>query len=82
MIDVIALAIKSGVIDSADINSVHIPEEYVADLTKFAHMAAAAERAEIIKILSIYASNLLELGAANSHHALQTAIEIIEELHA
>jgi len=36
------------------------------------------ERANVVKILSIYASNLLELGNANAHHAMELAIEIIE----
>jgi len=35
---VIDLAIQSGVIDSADINSVHIPQAYIDDLAEFAYL--------------------------------------------
>ena len=76
---VIRLAMQSGVIDSADIDSIHISQAYIDDLAHFADLAMQVERANVVKILSIYASNLLELGAVNSHHALQSAIEIIEE---
>ena len=34
----INLAIKAGVIDSADINSVHIPQGYIDDLAEFAYL--------------------------------------------
>ena len=80
MIDTIGLAVKSGVIDSADINSVHISEQYMADLARFAQMAAQAERAEILKLLAVYADNLRECGNAGEHHAVTLAIDLIEDL--
>ena len=80
MIDVIALAVKAGVIDSADINSVHIPEGYVADLTKFARMAAAAERAETLKWLHLFHDNLIEAGNQHGPRIVQLVIKMLEEL--
>lgn len=35
---VTALAIKAGVIDSVDMESIHISKEYINDLTKFAEL--------------------------------------------
>jgi len=75
---IIRLAMQSGVIDSADIDSIHISQAYIDDLAHFADLAMRVERANVVKILSIYASNLLELGNANAHHAMELAIEIIE----
>ena len=41
---VINLAIEAGVIDSADINSIHISQEYIDDLTRFAALVIEHER--------------------------------------
>lgn len=41
---VINLAIEAGVIDSADINSIHISQEYIDDLTRFAALVIEQER--------------------------------------
>ena len=41
---VINLAIEAGLIDSADINSIHISQEYIDDLTRFAALVIEHER--------------------------------------
>lgn len=48
----IALAIKAGVIDSADIDSIHIPQGYIDDLSEFAYLVEQHERNEIVNSLS------------------------------
>jgi hypothetical protein len=54
---VIDMAIQAGVIDSADINSVHIPQGYIDDLAEFAYLVQQVERAEIIKAIELYHAN-------------------------
>ena len=63
---VIDLAIQSGVIDSADINSIHIPQAYIDDLSHFADLAMQVERSEIIKALELYHAKLVEIGAGTN----------------
>ena len=41
---IIDLAIQSGVIDSANIDSIHISQEYIDDLTRFAALVIEHER--------------------------------------
>ena len=78
--DIIRLAVKAGVIDSADINSVHISPEYMADLARFADLAQQVERAEIIKALEIYHASLIEIGNQHGPDVVLTAINMIEDL--
>ena len=78
--DVIRLAVKAGVIDSADINSVHISPEYMADLARFADLVQQVERAEIIKTLELYHANLVEVGNQYGPDVVLTAINMIEDL--
>jgi hypothetical protein len=76
----IALAIKAGVIDSADIDSVHIPQAYIDDLAHFADLAMQVERAEIIKALEIYHANLVEIGNEYGPDVVRAAINMLEDL--
>ena len=78
--DVIRLAVKAGVIDSADINSVHISPEYMADLARFADLVQQVERAEIIKALEIYHASLIEIGNQHGPDVVRSAINMIEDL--
>ncbi len=77
---VINLAIQSGVIDSADINSVHIPQGYIDDLAHFADLAMQVERAEIIKALELYHANLVEIGNEFGPDVVRAAINMLEDL--
>ena len=77
---VIKLAIQSGVIDSADINSVHIPQAYIDDLSEFAYLVQQVERAEIIKALEIYHANLVEIGNEYGPDVVRAAINMLEDL--
>ena len=76
----IDLAIKAGVIDSADINSVHIPQAYIDDLSEFAYLVQQVERAEIIKALELYHANLLEAGNQHGPYVIKLAIKMLEDL--
>ena len=76
---VVALAIKAGVIDSADINSIHIPQGYIDDLSEFAHLVEQLERANTVKMLEMLASNLLESGDQRGHDVLWLAVSMIED---
>ena len=76
----IQLAIKAGVIDSADINSVHISPEYMADLARFADLVQQVERAEIIKALELYQAGLVEVGSQDGPDVVLAAINMIEDL--
>lgn len=78
---IINLAIKSGVIDSADINSIHIPQAYIDDLSEFAFLVQQVERAEIIKALEIYHANLLEIGNEFGPDVVLAAIKMLEDLN-
>ena len=79
--DVIRLAVKAGVIDSANINSVHISPEYIADLARFADLVQQVERAEIIKALELYHANLVEVGNQYGPDVVQAAINMLEDLN-
>lgn len=76
---VVALAIKAGVIDSADINSIHIPQAYIDDLAHFAHLVEQLERANTVKMLEMLASNLLESDDQRGHDVLWLAVSMIED---
>ena len=78
---VINLAIQSGVIDSADINSVHIPQAYIDDLSEFAYLVQQVERAEIIKALEIYHASLVEIGNEFGPDVVRAAINMLEDLN-
>ena len=78
---IIDLAIKSGVIDSADIDSIHIPQAYIDDLSEFAYLVQQVERAEIIKALEIYHANLVEIGNEFGPDVVMAAIKMLEDLH-
>ena len=77
---VIDLAIKSGVIDSADINSIHIRQAYIDDLSEFAYLVQQVERAEIIKALEIYHASLVEIGNEYGPDVVRAAINMLEDL--
>ena len=59
---VINLAIEAGVIDSADINSIHISQEYIDDLTRFAALVIEEEREACAKLCEAYVGLLDDTG--------------------
>ena len=77
---VIKLAIQSGVIDSADMESIHISQAYIDDLAHFADLAMQVERAEIIKALELYHANLVEIGNEHGPDIVRAAINMLEDL--
>lgn len=77
---IINLAIKSGVIDSANIDSIHISQAYIDDLSEFAYLVQQAERAEIIKALELYHANLVEIGNQYGPDVVRAAINMLEDL--
>ena len=77
---VINLAIQSGVIDSADMESIHISQAYIDDLAHFADLAMQVERAEIIKALELYHANLVEIGNEYGPDVVRAAIQMLEDL--
>ena len=77
---IIDLAIKSGVIDSANIDSIHISQAYIDDLAHFADLAMQVERAEIIKALELYHANLVEIGNQYGPDVVRAAINMLEDL--
>ena len=77
---VINLAIQSGVIDSADMESIHISQAYIDDLAHFADLAMQVERAEIIKALELYHANLVEIGNQYGPDVVRAAINMLEDL--
>lgn len=77
---IINLAIKSGVIDSADINSIHIPQAYIDDLSEFAYLVQQVERAETLKWLHLFQSNLVEAGNQHGPHVVGLVIKMLEDL--
>ncbi len=77
---VIRLAIQSGVIDSADMESIHISQAYIDDLAHFADLAMQVERAEIIKALELYHANLVEIGNEYGPDVVRAAINMLEDL--
>ena len=76
---VVALAIKAGVIDSVDINSVHISQAYIDDLAEFAYLVQQAERAETLKWLHLFQSNLVEAGNQHGPHVVGLVIKMLDE---
>jgi hypothetical protein len=77
---VIDLAIKAGVIDSADINSIHISQAYIDDLSEFAYLVQQVERAETLKWLHLFQSNLTEAGNQHGPHVVGLVIKMLEDL--
>ena len=77
---VIRLAMQSGVIDSADIDSIHIPQGYIDDLAEFAYLVQQVERAETIKALELYHANLVEIGNEYGPDVVRAAINMLEDL--
>ena len=77
---VIQLAIKAGVIDSADMESIHISQAYIDDLARFADLAMQVERAEIIKALELYHAGLVEIGNEHGPGVVRSAIKMLEDL--
>lgn len=75
----IALAIKAGVIDSADINSIHISQAYIDDLSEFAYLVQQSERAETLKWLHLFQSNLVEAGNQHGPHVVGLVIKMLDE---
>jgi hypothetical protein len=76
----INLAIKAGVIDSADMESIHISQAYIDDLSHFADLAMQVERAEIMKALELFYTNLLEAGNQHGPYVIKLAIKMLEDL--
>ena len=77
---IINLAIKSGVIDSANIDSIHISQAYIDDLSEFAYLVQQVGRAEIIKALELYHANLVEIGNEYGPDVVRAAINMLEDL--
>lgn len=78
---IINLAINSGVIDSADIDSIHINQAYIDDLSEFAYLVQQVERAETIKALELYHANLVEIGNEFGPDVVMAAIKMLEHLN-
>lgn len=78
---IIDLAIKSGVIDSADINSIHISQSYIDDLSEFAYLVQQVERAETLKWLHLFQFNLVEAGNQHGPHVVGLVIKMLEDLN-
>ena len=76
---VIKLAIQSGVIDSADMESIYISQAYIDDLAHFADLAQQVERANIIDMLWRFAANLMAVDDYRGRDVIQLAIGMIEE---
>jgi hypothetical protein len=76
----IALAIKAGVIDSVDMESIHISQAYIDDLSEFAYLVQQVERAETIKALELYHANLVEIGNEYGPDVVRAAINMLEDL--
>lgn len=77
---VINLAIESGVIDSADMDSIHISQTYIDDLTRFADLAQQVERGNIIDLLWRFAANLMAVDDHRGRDVIQLTIGMIEDL--
>ena len=71
----IDLAIKAGVIDSADINSVHIPQAYIDDLAEFAYLVEE----KVCQLLEKLADELAVMDDGRGHNVLKMAVAIIRE---
>lgn len=76
---VINLAIQSGVIDSADMESIHISQQYIDDLAHFADLAQQVERANIIDMLERLSDELAAIEDGRGHNVLKMAVAIIKE---
>jgi hypothetical protein len=76
---VIRLAIQSGVIDSADMESIHISQSYIDDLSEFAYLVQQVERAETLKWLHLFQSNLVEAGNQHGPHVVGLVIKMLDE---
>lgn len=76
----IQLAIQSGLIDSADIDSVHISQAYIDDLSEFAHMVQKVERTKMIIALELYFDKLVEIGNECGPDVVRAAINMLEEM--
>ena len=72
---------QSGVIDSADMESIHNSQAYIDDLAHFADLAMQVERAEIIKALELYHANLVEIGNEYGPGVGREAIKMLEDLN-
>lgn len=72
---VIDLAIKAGVIDSADINSVHIPQGYIDDLAEFAYLIEE----NVCQLLEKLADELYDLDDGRGHNVLKMAVAMIRD---
>lgn len=72
---VVALAIKAGVIDSADINSVHIPQGYIDDLAEFAYLVEE----KVCQLLEKLADELAVMDDGRGHNVLKMAVAIIRD---
>ena len=59
---VINLAIEAGVIDSADINSIHISKQYIDDLTRFAALVIEQEREACARLCEAHVGLLDDTG--------------------
>ena len=77
---VINLAIQSGVIDSADMESIHISQAYIDDLSEFAYLVQQVERAETLKWLHLFHANLVEIGNEYGPDVVRAAINMLEDL--
>lgn len=77
---VINLAIESGVIDSADMESIHISQAYIDDLAHFADLAQQVERGNIIDLLWRFAANLMAVDDHRGRDVIQLTIGMIEDL--
>lgn len=71
----IDLAIKAGVIDSADINSIHIPQGYIDDLAEFAYLVEE----KVCQLLEKLADELYAMDDGRGHNVLKMAVAIIRE---
>ena len=72
---VIDLAIKAGVIDSADIDSIHISQAYIDDLSEFAHLVEK----DVCDLLERLANECAAIEDGRGHNILMMAAALIRE---
>ena len=72
---VIRLAIQSGVIDSADMESIHISQAYIDDLAEFAYLVEE----NVCQLLEKLADELAAIDDGRGNNVLKMAAAMIRE---
>lgn len=80
---VTALAIKAGVIDSADMESIHISKAYINDLTNFAELAQQMITRKPLterEIISLALNHELDTALKEKLFKFVRAIELVHKI--